>query len=668
MAPRARTITSTDDAARKGSLSSWLAPAGLTLLTLLVFARTADYDFVNFDDNFYVGENPQVLSGLTIEGVVWAFSPVATEDVGLWHPLTWLSLMTTSQLFGSEPRGFHLANVALHLFNVLLLYRLLLTMTERPGRSAFVAAVFAVHPLHVESVAWVSEHKDVLSTALALLSMWWHVRWVQTERLRFAVLSVAAFVLSLLAKPMYVTLPFLLVLLDAWPLKTARASEEDSDSAKAEGRLTTGWWLRSLAGKWPYLLTTVIFCGIAYVSQQQAGAVRTLEEIPLQDRLINAVVVYGLYLLQTVWPVGLAVFYPYPEQSQLIPATVTAVLLTVVTVVVLRQWRFRPWLAVGWFWYLGTLVPVIGLVQIGRQQMADRYMYFPMIGLLIAVTWFAADVAVARRAWQRFLPATAVVIVAVLSWGAIQQVGVWRNSLTLFTHAIDVAESSLAHTKVGFEHARTGELDRAVPHFRQALVLDPDDAVAHAFLGHALLDLGETEEAIRHLEETVRLVPDHTEALGHLGIARATQGDHESAVRHLRRAVELSPDAAELHMNLGVALTLAGQREEAAASFRRALKLTPSLISARLRLAQILSDLDQPAEAIREYRQIVRTNPGVLPAHVELARLYLQYGQREVAVQHLRFVLTRAPGHADAQNLLKAATAGTTPPDVPKGS
>ncbi|WP_197443594.1 tetratricopeptide repeat protein [Maioricimonas rarisocia] len=646
----------------------FLAAGVLTLLTLIVFAQTAGYGFVNFDDNFYVSENPNVQSGLTWDGIAWAFSPESTEDVGLWHPLTWLSLMTTAQLFGSEPRGFHLINVALHLFNVLLLYRLLLTMTSRTGRSAFVAAVFAVHPLHVESVAWISEHKDVLSTVFVLLAIWWYVRQVQTGRKRYAAFSVTAFVLSLLAKPMYVTLPFLLVLLDAWPLRKADAAAGAIDVQTDSDLRAPGWWIRRLAGKWPYLVATVFFCGIAYASQQQAGAVRSLQEIPLMDRLINAVIVYGLYLRQTVWPVGLSVFYPYPETSQLIPATVSAVLLAMVTVVVIRQWRPRPWLAVGWFWYLGTLVPVLGLVQIGLQQMADRYMYFPMIGLLIAVTWLATDVASSPRSWQRRMPVAATLVVFVLTCCAAIQVTVWQNSLTLFSHAIDVAESDLAHTKVGFEYARTGNLDRAVPHFRRAIEIDPDDVAAHSFLGHALLERGKTEQAIPHLEETIRLVPDHIEAHGHLGIAYATTGQSEPAVRHLRRAAELDPGSAELHLNLGIAQNLAQQHEEAVASFRQALQLNPKLTAARFRLAQALADVARPEEAIHEYRELIRTHPDLLAAHLEIARLYLQYGQRESAVQHLRFVLTRAPGHDEARALLHQVTGQSESPAASSGS
>ena len=629
---------------------------GLVLLTLSVFAQVRNHEYINFDDGAYVVENEFVLRGLNPESATWAFSAESTLVTGNWHPITWLSLMLDVEVLGDGSREIHLANLAIHVVNVLLLFGLLIDLTGAPGRSAFVTAVFAVHPLHVESVAWISERKDVLSTAFGLLAIWCYVRQVRTSRRLWNLLSLIAFALSLMAKQMLVTLPFLLLLIDYWPLRRWRRGGEEDPGGDLPDPCTgarPGVLIREKTG---YFALTILFSTIAYATQHHGGAVGSIEKYPFVGRCFNAVVSYGLYLRKTVWPADLGVFYPYPQQVQF-----SAALLSIVTLIIisLTVWRLRapqPWLITGWLWFLGTLVPVIGIVQIGRQQMADRYMYVPLIGLSIAVAW-SLEHAGRRPPWMRSVVRTsAILAVLALSVLAAIQTTYWKDSMSLFEHTLAVAESSLAHTKVGYEHAELGRMTEAQSHFIAALRLDPDYAPAYRSRGNACLAQGLLPEAAIFLERAIELDPSVLEPHYNLGIVHSMQGEFESAIPHFEQALLLEPDVAEVHVNLAIALSMQKRHEAAIDHFEIALKLEPGMTQAHFNLAGALAAIGETSDAISHLQHVLDDHPDNLDVHVRMASLFLDQGDHGAAIRHLEHVLDRDADHEQARELMRRAT------------
>jgi tetratricopeptide (TPR) repeat protein len=481
--------------------------AGLVLLVAVVFGQTVRFEFVALDDPGYVAENEQVLSGLTLEGLRWA---ATTTAMGNWHPLTWLSLMLDAEIGGPAPAIFHLTNVLLHAANTLLLFGLLERATGDRWPSVFVAALFAVHPLHVESVAWVAERKDVLSTLFWLLATLAYVRWVERPSAGRYALVLAALAAGLAAKPMLVTLPITLLLLDAWPL------------ASSPGRTLR----RRAAEKLPLFVLSAAAAALALWAQARTGAVAPVEAYPLGTRVANAVVASVRYACDLFWPAGLAVPYPY-DAAGLTPLRVgaSAALLAAVTALALTQARRRPYLLVGWLWYLVTLAPVIGLVQVGEQGRADRYTYVPLIGLFVMIAWSTSDSPLARHALavRRVLAAAGAAAVALLAALAWVQTSHWRNSETLFTHALRVTEDNkTAHQALGLVLHRRGALEEAMAHYREALRISPTSVESHRNLAAALGEAGRHAEALEHHRAAVRLAPDDDDARA--GSPRRTPG------------------------------------------------------------------------------------------------------------------------------------------------
>ena len=607
-----------------------LIAALLVILTFVVFAPVFGHGFINYDDGAYVTENRHVTSGLSWPNVSWAFSFSSCEDTGNWHPLTWLSLMSDVTLFGVNPSRMHLVNLMIHIFNVLLLFVVLTKMTNAVWPSAFVAAVFGVHPLHVESVAWISERKDVLSTFFVFLAILSHLQFVARDRKRWHIVSLLFFVLSLMSKQMYVTLPFLLLLLDYWPLKrfTKVSGISECDHGQSLRKL--------VVEKLPFLLTTVLFSVCAFAGQRRGGAIGSFEEFSALQRCLNACVSYVAYLWQTIWPVDLVVFYPYPQQLPWGQAILAVVILTVVTVCAARMRTHQPNLIVGWLWYVGTLVPVIGVVQIGRQRMADRYMYFPMIGLLVGIVWLVSKWAAAQPSRQKFLQAAGVTVVVGLACVARIQTSYWADSLTLFSHAAEVAESSLAYTKVGYERAQLGEFGAATRLFHSALRLDPDYVAAHNSLGNTCLAEGNPHEAIPHFKRAIELDPDHAEAHYNLGIIYSWLGQLTQAVAHYENALRMDSDDASIHTNLGIAHMMLKQNPDALDHLQRAIAIEPDLAEANFTLGNLLSSLERDSEAIMHFQRVLKTRPNSLEVHHELARLYEKHGNSELAARHRR--------------------------------
>ena len=556
---------------------------GLALIAanLIVYASLKHHRFVNYDDDEYVTANAVVQSGLTWHGVSWAFT---TGHAANWHPLTWLSHMLDVELYGLEPGAHHLTNLLFHIANTLLLFGLLHRMTGALGRSAFVAALFAVHPLHVESVAWLAERKDVLSTLFWMLTIGAYVDYVRRPGPRRYGAVLLFFALGLLAKPMLVTLPFVLLLLDFWPLGRVGMG---SNPAGGWAFSREGWstMVRLVREKIPLLALAVASSMVTFVIHRRGGAVISLRATAVNLRLENALVSYVAYIGKMLWPARLAVFYPY-AQSLPVWWTAAAFLgLMGISVAVIAAGPRRLYLSVGWFWYLGTLVPVIGLIQVGDQAMADRYTYVPLIGLFIVVAWGVPEL-LARWPLPRIaLPAAAGLVIlacAITAWGQVQY---WEDSTTLWTHTLAVTtENNIAHNNLGVSLADQGKLDNAIAHYSEALRIKPDYANAHNNLGAALADRGKTEEAIAHYSEALRIKPDYADAHINLGVSLAQQGKVDQAIAHFTEALRIQPDSAKAQNDLGVALASQGKVDQAIAHFTEALRIKPDYADAQKNL------------------------------------------------------------------------------------
>ncbi|HEY3491262.1 MAG TPA: tetratricopeptide repeat protein [Candidatus Deferrimicrobiaceae bacterium] len=485
--------------------------------TLAVYGQVSGHGFLSYDDPLYVSSNAIVRDGLTPDGFRWAFT---TGDVGNWHPLTWLSHMLDVSLFGMDPGRHHLSNVFIHIANTLLLLLLLYRMTGAFGRSAFVAALFALHPLHVESVAWISERKDVLSGFFFMLSLLAYERYCRRPEWKRMVPVVFLFALGLMAKPMLVTLPFLLLLLDYWPFRRMRCTPAGSaDTEGSGGPLRPPAPLSALAiEKIPLFLLSAVSCVVTAVVQDRGGAVKSLEVIPWSARLLNIPVAYVRYLCKTFWPARLAVEYPHPGIAHSVGAAVAGLLLlAILTIFACRAARRYPSIFVGWFWFIGMLVPVIGLVQVGGQAMADRYTYLPLIGIFLLVAWPAWELAAPFRHRTALLGAAAVAVLALLTVTAYRQAGYWENSVTLYRHALEVnPRNPSILTNLGAEMGERGDYDEAVRLIREALLIEPERSDARFNLALFLERKGSMYEAAIEYQELLRRYPNDHEAAGNL--------------------------------------------------------------------------------------------------------------------------------------------------------
>jgi Flp pilus assembly protein TadD len=597
-----------------------LVGGGLIIATVAVYGQVLSHQFINLDDDKYIYENPMVTAGLSAKGVAWAFT---TFHASNWHPLTWLSHMLDVQMFGLSP-GPHLAvNVFFHLLNTLLVLVVLLRMTNRLWRSALVAALFALHPMHVESVAWAAERKDVLSAFFALLSLLAYVRYTQSAapnwRRFLPVTLLLAF--SLLAKPMFVTWPFVLLLLDYWPLNRLRWSPED-------GLALLGKRLAPLAReKISLFLLVAASMVITYVAQSRGGAVRAFTDAPLSLRLLNAAVSYGRYLFTLVWPAKLGVYYPFSSDG--IPiwlAGAAVALIGFVTVAAIRLMRARGYLITGWAWYLGTLVPVIGLVQVGGQAMADRYSYIPSIGLFVAVVWGVSDFVSGGRVQLRAAAAIAIVWLTTIGALAWVQVGFWRDSVTLYRHTLMVAPDNnvVVHFNLAHVLGKQGNLNEAVTHFSEALRSKPDFFDALINIGVTLNDQRRFAEATDYLTRAVAIEPGSSKAHAQLAIALAQNGRNDEALKHFYQAVELAPNDPDARTNLGLMLARQGKLEEAEEQLNGALQQNPNSPEAHNNLGWVLLLQGHPEKSIEEFSTALRLKPDFKLAQENLNRAQAQ--------------------------------------------
>lgn len=521
-----------------------LVVAGLLVASVVaVFWQTGHHGFISYDDPTYVTANPQIRNGFTVESLRWAFT---TTYFSNWHPLTWLSYMLDYRLFGDNPRGYHLVNVGFHAANTVLLFVVFRRMTGALWPSAFVAALFGIHPVHVESVAWVSERKDVLSTFFWVLAMGAYARHVERPRPASYLLVLACFALGLMAKPMVVTLPFVFLLLDYWPLQRF---------AVAAGRRIALPPVALIVEKIPLFALVAASSAVTYVAQASGGSVAGLEKFPLSIRLMNAAVSYVQYIHQMVWPFALSLRYPHPGRA--LPfwqAVAAGAGLALVSILVCRYMRQRPYLVVGWFWYVGTLVPVIGLVQVGEQAMADRYTYVPLIGLFIILAWSGREIVGRRRSLQPVLVGLAAASLVVLMVATWVQVRYWRDGVTLYEHSLAVTSGDfLLHFNLANELRERGELDAAVAHYAATIRADPTFAAAYTNAGPILASQGRVDEAIASYVAALKLKPDLAEAHNNLGILLAQAGRTDEAIAEFSEAIRIKPELADAQRNLDVA-------------------------------------------------------------------------------------------------------------------
>jgi len=592
----------------------------LSLSTLILYWPVQSFDFVNFDDDVYVTDNRQVHGGLSMENLTWAFT---SFHAGNWHPLTWISHMADFEAYQLNAGGHHWTNVLIHTVSTVLLFLVLSSMTGVLWCSALVAALFAIHPLHVESVAWVSERKDVLSGFFWILTMGAYTHYAKNPSLRRYLLVLVSFGMGLLSKPMLVTLPFVLLLLDYWPLKRLAGTRTAFDPwVYAGGTAGRAGLLRLIVEKVPLFIVAAAACIVTLIAQREVGALWTLEKMPFEQRIANAFVAYMEYIRKMLWPADLSVLYPHAGMPPAWKTGLAVTLIASLSYVAVRKAREMPFLLVGWLWYLGTLVPVIGIIQVGSQSMADRYTYLPLVGLFLAAAWGAKSLVEKRPLLKPVVIACVIVALAGLPIPSRVQVETWKNSVTLFEQALRMTEvNPLAHHNIGAYYLERNECQKAVPHFLMALEAKKDYPYALSNLGVCtsrgndperalrlfdkairieprftkaridraiyLMRLGRLEEAGMDFLEILKMKPDHEAAHTNLGLIFVQQGKLGDAEAHLREALRVNPRNAEALNNLGLVRMKQGQADEAVASFLKARDFAPGnpVIEANLKTA-----------------------------------------------------------------------------------
>ena len=564
---------------------------GLSLLTFAGFEQVRNNDFISYDDFQYVSENVNVKEGLSVESFVWAFTSGHASN---WHPLTWISHMIDCQLYGLDPAGHHMTNLLLHTLTVLCLFWFLKTATGAIWPSAFVAAVFAIHPLHVESVAWIAERKDVLCGLFWMLTMAAYLRYVKGPRIGRYLLVTVCFCLGLMAKPMIVTLPFVLLLLDYWPLDRFQLRPQKGKGISIPYRL--------IAEKIPLFILAAASSMITFMVQIKARTITDIVEIPFFYALLNGLTSYTGYLVKMIYPVGLAILYPHPGRSiALWQPIVSVAILAGLTVFFISSAKRRPYLTVGWLWYLGTLVPVIGIVQVGRQAMADRYTYLPAIGIFIIIAWGAGEI-LAKWRYRKFIQVVlaGTVLVGLLLCTRIQ-VGHWQNSLTLYDHTLRVTENNYTIlTSYGKVLAEYGRNEDAIKCYEKALQINPYYAPAHYNFASSLKSLGKHRQAIEHFQQALKLQPDGFVTLNNLAWTLATVDnekfrDPAEAVRFAERACELTQYSQPMCLDtLAAAYAADGDFAKAVEMAEKALQLT--------------GDNEEMANDIRKHIELFKTN------------------------------------------------------------
>jgi tetratricopeptide (TPR) repeat protein len=553
----------------------------IILTTLSVYLPVKDFDFVVYDDYDYVFDNPRVKEGLTFKNVLWSL--IATK-VSNWHPLTWISHMTDIQIFGMNAGGHHLTSVGFHILNTVLLLVWLNAMTGEFWKSSFVAALFAIHPLHVESVAWIAERKDVLSTFFCFLTLLFYTLYCQKKNRQQYLLSLFFFICALMAKPMVVTLPFVFLILDYWPLK--RYPEVFSKDIPVQDLRVIG---RLLVEKVPFVMFSLLSCLKTLTVQH--STVASIDLFPLIPRTANSIISYSEYISKMVFPFPLAVLYPYPRIIFLWKVIASLFIVLSISFLVIRRLRRSPWLAVGWFWYIGTLVPVIGLVQVGVQGYADRYTYIPLIGLFIMIAWQVPEMVQSWKHKTIALSVSAAGILSVLCVLTSLQIRHWENSITLFEHALkSTSENYVAHHNLGFSLAERGNFDEAISHYNKAIQIFPFFADSHNNLGFISSKRGNFQEAILHFQNAIEYNPNNVQSYYFLANLYFELKQIDNAIIYYSKALEIRPDYVEVINNLGISLALIGKSDESLAHFKEAIRIDPDFVDARRNIVKFFPE------------------------------------------------------------------------------
>jgi tetratricopeptide (TPR) repeat protein len=627
--------------------------AALTVITLAAFEGLRYNDFVCYDDSLYVSENPNVIQGLTFDSFVWAFK--SCKDTANWHPVTWLSHTLDCEMFGLNAHRHHLMNLLFHVANTLLLFFIFERMTGAVWRSAFVAGIFGIHPVHVESVAWMAERKDVLSGLFWMLTIIAYLNYISKGGKSRYLLIVLLFCLGLMAKSMLVTLPFVLLLLDYWPL--GRLKTQNAGFKKQAAGL--------VCEKLPLFALSLVFCVIAFIAQRSGGAMVSIEKFPLKLRLANIFVSYVSYIGKIFYPANLAVLYPGRMDFSASKIVISFLILALISRLVVYFHRGYP--EVGWFWYLGTLVPVIGLVQIGSQSIADRYLYLPLIGISVMVGWGFWEL-VGRKSYGRPLSGTlCAIIFAVLILLTRQQVEYWRDSITLFNHTLKVTENNSvicnnlgivlssqgkfeeaasnyqkavqieprntrAYCNLALVYSKLGRWNEAVETFRHAILVEPNYPDSYCGLGIIYNKLERWNEAVQACKEAIRLQPDFIDAYYNLGLAYNKLGRYSEAADAFKQSIRLSPAFADAHYNLGLAYGKLGRPDEAIEAFRQAVHFKPDFTDAYYNIGSACGNLGRWSEAAQAFKELIRIKPDDAEAHYSLARTYLMLGDSKSAL------------------------------------
>jgi len=613
-------ILSPDPSIKRIALISFM----LVLITLATYGNVRFHKFINFDDDIYVTDNQIVKQGLTLYGVKWAFD---FNESGYWQPLTWLSHMLDIEIYGLDSGGHHITNLIIHLANTLLLFWVLFRMTGSVYRSAFVAALFAVHPLNVDSVAWIAERKNLLSTFFWMLSLLSYKRYTENPKPDQYMLTLILFALGLMVKPMLVTLPFVFLLLDFWPLKRLKLGQRQEFGLELPQTRATEKQRTDVSKlfieKIPFFALSLVSVWLSISSTQHINNMVAADTVPMTLRISNALVSYVSYIGKMIWPFELAVYYPYPESIPLWRVAGAGVLLTAATGLFVFLINRRSYLAVGWFWYLGTLVPVIGIVQGGLwPAMADRWAYIPLIGLFVIIAWGASDIAARWRHGKTLLTFVAVSAICCFILITRTQLWHWENSITLFQHTLAVTQkNTVAHNNLGNALLENGNVKTAIKHFTAVLALKPKDAKAHNNLGNALVEMERVDEAIVHYLESIELAPYVARTHNNLAVALYKQERVAESIRHLQKALGLKPDYADAYNNLGAAYRKIGQGENAARCYLKAIQLRSDFAEAYNNLGILLWHQGKLKTALSYFNKALAAKPGYKKAQENLKKV-----------------------------------------------
>jgi protein O-mannosyl-transferase len=627
-----------------------LVALALALVVLIIYAQVAWFDFINIDDDAYVLENPFVSRGINFTNFKWA---LVAFHVSNWHPLTWMSHQLDASLFGLSAGGHHVVNVLFHIANSILLFFLIKRLTGAFWKSAIVAAVFAVHPAHVESVAWVAERKDVLSTLFWIATTWIYIRYTEnTKEKNFYWLAVALFALGLASKPMLVTLPFTLILLDYWAL-------ERFDRWNFKNLLPL------FKEKIPFFVLTAASAAVTIWAQGAAGSIQSTELISVADRLQNAALAYAKYFAMLFYPANLGIWYPFDKNFNALAVAAAALFIIAVTAFCIWQINRRKYLFVGWFWFLGTLVPVIGILQVGRQSHADRYTYVPYIGLSIAVVWLAAEIFERFKINEKAVAAVCGIVLLVFSVAAFRQTSYWRNSETLFTRTLAVTSKNyFVENNFCNYLEKKNRLDEAAAQCRAAIENDPTLAVAYNTYGTVLMRQNRAAEAKNNFEKTLELDPNYIMAHANLVVLATNQGDIDRARQYLSNALAAdrsttkffdSARLVDIYSNIAVAAMRQKRFDAAEEFFKKALEITPNNLDFRRNLASALNFQGKSGEAIKTLEEIIRQNPNFPEAYNTLGVIYAEQNRRAEAIAQFQKALQINPNFAPARNNLKRA-------------